>query len=112
MSHRLTGFGFGPIQAGLFVKEAFHTGSFERLVVAEIDPCLVQAVRANDQSYAVNVAHADGIEVATVNGVSCSTRAVPRTFRHCKRPWPNLRKSSQPFPQSISSTGESRALPV
>jgi mannitol-1-phosphate/altronate dehydrogenase len=69
MSHRLTGFGFGPIQAGLFVKEAHDTGSFDRLVVAEIDPCLVHAVRANDQSYAVNVAHADGIEVVRVCGV-------------------------------------------
>jgi len=81
MSHRLTGFGFGPIQAGLFVKEAFHTGSFERLVVAEIDPCLVQAVRANDQSYAVNVAHADGIEVATVNGVELLNPSCPQDLQ-------------------------------
>ena len=62
MKRRLTGFGFGPIQAGLFVKEAHATGSFDRLVVAEIDSCLVQAVRANKRSYAVNVAHRDGIE--------------------------------------------------
>jgi len=69
MRHRLTGFGFGPIQAGLFVKEAHDTGTFERLVVAEIDPRLVDAVRSNDHSYAVNVAHTDGIEAVTVTGV-------------------------------------------
>lgn len=69
MRHRLTGFGFGPIQAGLFVQEAHASGVFDRLVVAEIDPGLVDAVRRNNQRYAVNVAHKDGIETVTVTGV-------------------------------------------
>ncbi len=69
MRHRLTGFGFGPIGAGLFVKEAHDTAAFERLLVAEIDSQLVDAVRANQNSYHVNVAHTDGIEAATVTGV-------------------------------------------
>jgi mannitol-1-phosphate 5-dehydrogenase len=69
MRHVLTGFGFGPIQAGLFAKEAHDAGTFDRLVVAEIDPGLVNAVRANDHSYSVNVAHEDGIEAVTISDV-------------------------------------------
>jgi len=63
------GFGFGPIQAGLFVSEAFAGGNFSRLVVAEIDPALVAAVRGNGGCYCVNVAASDGVEVQHVSGV-------------------------------------------
>ena len=45
--HIFTGFGFGPIQSGLFAKEAFASGNFSRIVVAEIDRDLVDAVRGN-----------------------------------------------------------------
>jgi mannitol-1-phosphate/altronate dehydrogenase len=67
--HVFTGFGFGPIQAGLFVKEAFQSGNFRRIVVAEIDGPLVDAVKANRGSYYVNVAKADGIEVLKIDDV-------------------------------------------
>jgi len=63
------GFGFGPLQAGLFVSEAFASGNFARLVVAEIDPALVAAVRANAGRCCVNVAGSSGIEVQQVAGV-------------------------------------------
>lgn len=69
MSHVFAGFGFGPIQAGLFVKEAQESGRFSRMVVAEIDPVLVRAVRDNGGAYTVNVAHAHGIERVQVGGV-------------------------------------------
>ena len=46
--HVFTGFGFGPIQGGLLVAEAFGSGNFERLVIAEIDGELVEAVRGDD----------------------------------------------------------------
>jgi len=68
-AHIFTGFGFGPIQAGLFVKEAFQSGNFSRIVAAEIDPELVNAVRANNGSYCVNVAKADGIEALKIDHV-------------------------------------------
>ena len=32
--HTFVGFGFGPIQAGLFAKEAFQSGNFDRMVEA------------------------------------------------------------------------------
>src|SRR5512138_3908552 len=69
MRHCLTGFGFGPIQAGLFVAEAFGSGNFDRIVVSEIDAALVAAIRANHGRYAVNIAHADGIEARHIDGV-------------------------------------------
>jgi len=67
--HVFTGFGFGPIQGGLFAKESFQSGNFARIVTAEIDRELVDAVRANSGSYYVNVAKADGIEVLKIDGV-------------------------------------------
>jgi len=67
--HVFAGFGFGPIQAGLFAKEAFQSGNFRRIAVAEIDQRLVDAVRSNDGTYYVNVAGRDGIEMARIDGV-------------------------------------------
>lgn len=67
--HILVGFGFGPIQAGLIVAEAFKSGRFERLVVAEIDDALVQAIRANGGSYAINVAYPTGIVSELIEGI-------------------------------------------
>jgi len=67
--HIFTGFGFGPIQGGLFAKEAFQSGNFTRIVAAEIDAPLVDAVRANNGSYYVNVAKADGIEAVQIDNV-------------------------------------------
>lgn len=67
--HIFTGFGFGPIQAGLFVAEAFKSGKFARIVVAEIDRGLVEAVRKNKGSYFINVASSAGIEALEIDGV-------------------------------------------
>lgn len=70
MNHVFTGFGFGPIQAGLFVKEARDSGNFSEIVVSEVDPALVAAVRGNGNRYALNVAQSDGVEVVYVDGVT------------------------------------------
>ena len=67
--HIFTGFGFGPIQGGLFAKEAFQSGNFSRIAVAEIDADLVDAVRANNGSYYVNIAKSDGIETIQIDNV-------------------------------------------
>jgi mannitol-1-phosphate 5-dehydrogenase len=67
--HIFTGFGFGPIQGGLFIKEAFQSGNFNRIIVSEIDAELVNAVRANKGTYYVNVAKTDGIEVLKLDNV-------------------------------------------
>jgi len=79
--HILCGFGFGPIGAGLFVREAFASGNFSRLVVADVDAELVEAVRANGGRYYVNIAGEDGIEPAKVDGVELLNPNV-ETDRH------------------------------
>ncbi|MFC1676290.1 hypothetical protein ACFL3G_04405 [Planctomycetota bacterium] len=67
--HVFTGFGFGPIQSGLFLKEAFESGNFDRFVVAEVDQKLVDALRANNGTYYINIAKADGVEVVQIDNV-------------------------------------------
>ena len=65
----LVGFGFGPIQSGLFLYEAARSGNFSRYVVAEIDGELVKAVRDSGGIYTLNIACADRIERVSVGGV-------------------------------------------
>lgn len=72
MSHAgktFVGFGFGPIQSGLFLYEAHCSGNFGRYVIAEVDAGLVAAVRAAGGRYSINVAHPDRIEQRVVDGV-------------------------------------------
>ncbi len=66
MSGSLTyaGFGFGSIQAGLFLHEAFRSGADRRLAVAEVVTEAVDALRKSGGRFIVNVAHADRIEQA------------------------------------------------
>ena len=66
----LVGFGFGPIQAGLFAKEARDSDAFSEIVIAEIDPLLVAAVRNNTNQYSVNVAWPYHVQTVTVEGVT------------------------------------------
>ncbi|MDD4101047.1 MAG: hypothetical protein PHU80_00250 [Kiritimatiellae bacterium] len=77
MEHVFVGFGFGPIQSGLFAKEAYAGGRFSEIAVAEVDPALVAAVRGNKDCYALNVATADGIEQVQIEGVTLLDPAQP-----------------------------------
>lgn len=63
------GFGLGPIQAGLFLFEAFRSGGFRRLVVAEVLPHVVSAVRQAGGRFRVNIAHSHHVEIAEVGPV-------------------------------------------
>jgi mannitol-1-phosphate 5-dehydrogenase len=62
------GFGFGAIQAGLFLYEAARSKCFARLVVAEVVPDVVAAVRSAG-CYALNIAGTGAVEHDTVAGV-------------------------------------------
>ena len=55
------GFGFGAIQAGLFCLEAWRADGFERLVVADVDANVVDALRGSAGRFAVNIAERDRI---------------------------------------------------
>jgi len=68
-THTFVGFGFGPIQAGLFLYEAARSGNFGRLVVAEVNPALVQDVRNNGGTVSINIAHQDRLETAKISGI-------------------------------------------
>ena len=63
------GFGFGAIQAGLFVYEALKSGNFGRVVLAEILPEAVDAIRRDAGRFNLNIAHPDGIESLNVGPV-------------------------------------------
>ena len=72
------GFGFGAIQAGLFLYEAFRSGGFSRLVVGEVAPDAVDTLRRNAGHYAVNIAHRDRVEAANVGPVQIENPGDPR----------------------------------
>lgn len=62
MNKTFVGIGFGPIQAGLFLYEAVSSGNFKRLIVAEVMPDIVAAVRRGGGKCWVNVATGNGVE--------------------------------------------------
>jgi len=74
--HTYVGFGFGAIQAGLFLTEAFRSGNFRRLVVAEVLPEVVAEIRDAGGMYSVNVAHADRVETVRIGPIDLYDPAV------------------------------------
>jgi len=70
------GLGFGAIQSGLFLYEAFRSGAFRRLVVAEVMADVVQAVRREGGSFCVNIAQYDRVESACTGPVETYDPAV------------------------------------
>ncbi len=71
------GFGFGAIQGGLFLLEAFESRNFDRLVVAEVVGDVVDAIRRARGTYAVNVATRSGLQQHQVAGIEIYNPNVP-----------------------------------
>ncbi len=69
-SRTFVGFGFGAIQAGLFLYEAYQSGNFARLVVAEVVPEVVESVRRAHGRVLVNIAHPDRVEQAALGPIA------------------------------------------
>lgn len=69
MKKTFVGFGFGAIQGGLLLQEAWQSGNFSRLVVAEVVPSVVEAVRKNNGYYALNIATPTGITTHVVGPI-------------------------------------------
>jgi mannitol-1-phosphate/altronate dehydrogenase len=69
------GFGFGAIQAGLFLYEGFCAGAFGRLVVAEVLPEVVAAIRQAKGYFSVNIAHADRVAQAKIGPIEIANPA-------------------------------------
>lgn len=70
------GFGFGPIQAGLFALEAYRSGAYRHLVIAEIAPEIVAALRGATGKYTINIAYPDRVEVVRIGPVRAENPAV------------------------------------
>jgi mannitol-1-phosphate 5-dehydrogenase len=76
MKRTYVGFGFGAIQAGLFLYEAFQAKAFRRLVVAEVLPEVVTAIRQANGHFSLNIAHSDRIEQAAVGPIEIANPAL------------------------------------
>lgn len=76
MSGTFLGVGLGPIQTGIFLDGASR-GGFARLVIAEVDAALVDAVRQGGGRLRVNVASATAVTVNEIPGVEVFNPAVP-----------------------------------
>ena len=68
MKRTYVGFGFGAIQSGLLLYEAYKSGKFSRLVVAEVVPEVVSTIRETG-GYSLNIATSSGIEQCFVKGI-------------------------------------------
>ena len=53
----------------MFLYEAFNSGAFRRLVVAEVVPEVVTAVRREDGFFCVNIAHRDRVESVRIGPI-------------------------------------------
>lgn len=69
MKRTFVGFGFGAIQAGLFLYEAHISGNFDRLVIGYRRPEVIQAIRDNNGFIALNIAHQDHIETVQLGPI-------------------------------------------
>lgn len=69
------GLGGGAIQLGLWAYYAHRQGC--RVVISEVDRARVAGIRANGNTYAINIAHFDHIEPVTVGPVEVYDPSVP-----------------------------------
>ena len=62
------GVGLGPIQTGIFMSGACR-GNFDRIVIAEVDDKLRNAINSNGGVVTINTAYADSIKVEVIRNV-------------------------------------------
>ena len=62
------GVGLGPIQTGIFMSGAGR-GKFDRIVIAEVDDKLRNAINSNGGKVTINTAYADRIETEVIANV-------------------------------------------
>jgi hypothetical protein len=74
------GIGLGPIQTGIFLDGAFR-GGFSRLVIADVDTALIQAVRDNNGVIQLNIASNTAVTTQTITGVEIYNPTVPEDLK-------------------------------
>lgn len=70
------GIGLGPIQTGIFLDGAFR-GTFDRLVIADVDTELIDSIRSNDGTLQINIATNDAVTAQTISGIEIYNPTVP-----------------------------------
>ena len=76
MQRTFLGVGLGPIQTSIFLDGAFR-GGFHRLVIADVDPALIRAVRENHGTIQINIASSQAVTPETITGVEIYDPTVP-----------------------------------
>ncbi len=75
-SRRLVGLGFGAIQAGLFVYEAYRTDDYSPPLVIDVRADLVAGLRADGGHFRINIARSDRVDVVDVGPVNVADSTV------------------------------------
>lgn len=70
---RFVGFGFGAIQAGLFLHEAHRSGRYAPPLVVEVRRDLVESLRASSGNYQLNIARRDRIDTVEIGPIEVAT---------------------------------------
>ncbi len=70
------GIGLGPIQTSIFLDGAFR-GGFDRLVIADVDTALIEAIRTNDGTIQINIASNTEVTTETITGVETYNPTIP-----------------------------------
>ena len=75
-SRRFVGLGFGAIQSGLFVYEAYRTGNYAPPLVIDVRADLVAGLRADAGHFRVNIARVDRVDVVDVGPITVADSTV------------------------------------
>lgn len=76
MKNTFLGIGLGPIQTSIFLDGAFR-GGFDRLVIADVDTPLIEAIRRNNGTLQINIASSEAVTPETITGVEILNPTVP-----------------------------------
>jgi hypothetical protein len=80
MKKTFLGIGLGPIQTSIFLDGAFR-GGFDRLVIADVDAALIQAIRENNGTLQINIASNKAVTTETISGVEIYNPTVPEDLK-------------------------------
>ncbi len=61
------GIGLGAVQAGLMLYEAFKSNNFERYIILEVNPEIVNSIKKSGNKIVINIAKKNGITKSTIS---------------------------------------------
>jgi len=75
------GIGFGAVQTGLMLYEAFKSNNFERYVIFEVNQDIVNSVRNSDNKILVNTATRNGIFKTLITNIEIYNPGDPNDYQ-------------------------------